>query len=239
MIGRGHRLALLAAVSGAATTLAAQASELSYTYVDFQAVSTSGEESGEKVPVPGQTVRVLTEDGDGVSIGGSVAVGSRFFVRGRFETSVIDVNAVVTNPFGVSRAADNFDLIRSRLAFGYYREIQENFDLMVELALESTEYDCGSFAGESFDMSDDGAGARVGFRWNPLLPLEVSGYAHYSAVGQADLTTSVFEADTTMCVGVMWYFFRDLGIGVDYSNAQEGSVAFSMRFSFGDLGLQR
>jgi hypothetical protein len=94
-------------------------------------------------------------------------------------------------------------------------------------------------AGESFDMRDEGVGARVGFRWNPRLPLEVSGYAHYSAVGEANLTTSVFEPDTTMGVGVMWYFFRDLGIGVDYSNAQEGSVAFSMRFSFGDLGLQR
>ena len=238
MIRRGHGLALLAAVSGA-TTLAAQPSDLSYTYVDFQAVSNSGGEAGEQVPVPGQTVRVLTEEGDGVSIGGSVAIGQRFYVRGRFETSVIDVNAVVTNPFGVSTAADNFDLIRSRLAFGYYREIQETFDLMVELSLDSTEYDFGSFAGESFDMSDDGAGVLVGFRWNPRPPLEVSGYAHHSAVGQADLTTGLFEADTTVGVGVMWYFFRDLGIGLDYSDAQEGSVAFSMRFSFGDLGLQR
>ena len=239
MIRRPHVLALFAIASGVAGSPAGHASELTYTYVDFQAVGTSGGQTGQKVPVPGQTVAAETEDGDGISIGGSVAIGQRFFFGGRFQTSVIDVNAVVTNPFGVTTAQDNFDLIQSRLAFGYYREMRENFDLTAELSLDSVEYDFGSFAGESFDMRDEGVGVRLGFRWNPRVPLEVSGYAHYSPVGKADLTTGEFDSDTNIGAGVMWYFFRDLGIGVDYATGETDSVAFSMRFSFGDLGLQR
>ncbi len=84
-------------------------------------------------------------------------------------------------------------------------------------------------------MRDEGVGGRVGFRWNPRTPFELSGYAHYSPVGKADLTLGVFEPDTSVGVGVMWYFFEDLGIGLDYVSGELDSVAFSMRFSFGDL----
>ena len=226
-------------VLAAAGPFAAQASELSYTYVDFQAYSTDTAQTGQQVPVPGQTVRVQTENGDGIAIGGAVALGQRFYFTGQFRTSIIDVSAVVTNPFGVTTATDNFDLIESRLAFGYYRELAENFDLTIDASLDSIEYDFGSFAGERFDMQDDGVGVRVGFRWNPHPPLEISGFAHYSPIGDANLTLREFEADTAMGLGVMWYFFEDLGIGVDYASGEHDSLAFSMRFSFGDLSLRR
>jgi hypothetical protein len=239
MITRRHTLALLAAAAAAVSSLAAHASELSYTYVDFQTFSNESALSGVQVPVPGQTVAVRTDDGDGISIGGSVSIAQRFYVGGRFQTSIVDVDAVVTNPFGITTAADNFDLIQSRLAFGYYRELRENFDLTVDIGLESMEYDFGSFAGENFDTRDEGLGVRVGFRWNPRTPLEVSGYAHHSPIGKADLTTGNFDSDTSIGVGAMWYFFRDLGIGLDYTSGEIDSVAFSMRFSFGDLALRR
>ena len=96
-----------------------------------------------------------------------------------------------------------------------------------------------SFAGENFDMKDEGVGGRVGFRWNPRTPIEISSYAQYSPVGKADLTARTFEPDTSAGVGVMWYFFEDLGIGLDYVSGELDSVAFSMRFSFGDLTMQR
>jgi len=236
-----RRRPLLSLVAAVAVTpgLAAKASELSYTYVDFQAFSAESDLSGAQVPVPGQTVAVQTTDGDGISIGGSMSIGERFYVGGRFRTSIIDVGAVVTNPFGVTEADDNFDLIQSRFAFGYYRELTENFDLTVELSLDSTEYDFGSFAGENFDMRDEGVGARVGFRWNPRAPFELYGFAHHSPVGKADLAMGTFEADTSAGLGAMWYFFDDLGIGVDYVSGDVESVSFSMRFSFGDLALRR
>lgn len=237
MTKRRRTLAMLAAAAGAS---AAQASELTYTYVDFQAFSSSGEQAGQQVPVPSQTVAVQTADGDGIALGGALSIGRRFFVGGRFQTSIVDVDAVVTNPLiGVTTATDNFDVIQSRMTVGYYREIKDNLDVTLELSLDSREYDFGTFAGESFDMSDDGLGVRAGFRWNPRTPLEISGYVHHSAVGEADLTTGAFDSDTSVGIGAMWYFFEDLGVGVEYASGQMDSVAFSMRFGFGDLGLQR
>ena len=236
---RRRPVSLSAVAVAAVGALAAEASELSYTYVDFQAYSNKSNQFGEQVPVPGQTVRVRTADGDGIAIGGAASIGERFYIGGRFQTAIVDVGAVITNPFGVTAAEDNFDLIQSRLAFGYYKELRENLDLVAELSLESTEYDFGSFAGERFDMKDEDVGVRVGFRWNPRTPLEVSGHVHHSPVGKADLTKRVFESDTSVGVGVMWYFFQDLGIGLDYASGEIDSVAFSMRFSFGDLSLRR
>jgi hypothetical protein len=238
MTRRSRSLPLLAAAAAVFAPIAG-ASELSYTYVDFQATSNKTDQAGAQVPVPGQTVSVRTEDGDGISIGGAASIGERFYVGGRFQTAIIDVDGVITNPFGVTTARDNFDLIQSRLAFGYYRELRENLDLTVEGSLESTEYDFGSFAGESFDVRDEGVGMRVGFRWNPRQPLEVAGHVHHSPVGKANLTAGEFDSDTSIGVGVMWYFFQDLGIGLDYASGEVDSVAFSMRFSFGDLSLRR
>lgn len=230
---------LFATIGATAISLSAHASELSYTYVDFQAFSNETDLSGQQVPVPGQTVTVQSADGDGISIGGSVSIGERFYFGGRFQTSIVDVGAVVVNPFVIATADDNFDLIQSRLAFGYYRELAENFDLTFELSLDSTELDFGSFAGENFDMRDEGAGARIGFRWNPRTPLEIYGYAHHSPVANPNIETGKFESDTNLGLGMMWYFFGDLGVGVDYISGEFEQVSFSMRFSFGDLALRR
>jgi hypothetical protein len=235
---RRYLLAIVGATA-AAGSFSVHASELSYTYVDFLALSNETDLSGQQVPVPGQTVAVQSADGDGISIGGLVSIGERFYFGGRFQTSIVDVGAVVVNPFVVATAEDNFDLIQSRLAIGYYRELAENFDLTFELSLDSSELDFGSFAGENFDMQDDGAGARLGFRWNPRTPLEIYGYAHHSPVASPNIETGEFEADTNVGLGMMWYFFGDLGVGVDYLSGEFEQVSFSMRFSFGDLALRR
>jgi hypothetical protein len=182
---------------------------------------------------------VQTEDGDGIGIAGAVAIGQRFYAGGRFQTAIVDIAGVVENPLGVTRVEDNFDVVESRLTFGYYKELGDNLDFIAELSVDSMEFDFGSFAGENFDLQDEGVGGRVGFRWNPHTPLEISGYAHYSPVGKANFATRELEAATSVGLGAMWYFFEDLGIGLEYVSGELDSVAFSMRFSFGDLTMQR
>ncbi len=132
------------------------ASELSYTFIDFQAISNTVEAAGTQSPVPAQTVAVLADEGDGISIAGSVLIGTRFFVAGEYLTSIVDVSGVITNPLGTTAVTDNFDLIQTRIAFGYQKELSENFDIVFELSYDSSEYDFGSFAGENFDMGRDG-----------------------------------------------------------------------------------
>jgi hypothetical protein len=205
--------------------------------VDFQAISTDTIETGALVPVPGQTVTVTTENGDGISIGGSLAIGNRFYFGGAFQSSIIDVAAVIRNPLGTTTATDTFDLIHDHIGFGYKVEAAENLDFVFEVSSDSTEYDFGSFAGENFDVKDKGVGAGVGFRWNPSPRFELFANAHYSEVGKVTLSTRQFDSDTSTRVGMMWYFFEDLGMGVDYLAAQVDTVSISMRFGFGDLRL--
>jgi hypothetical protein len=215
------------------------ASDLSYTFIDFQAISNKTALTGVQSPVPAQTVAISSDEGDGISIAGSVSLGTRFFLAGKFQTSIVDVSGIVTNPLGTTAVSDNFDLLQSRVAFGYQRELSENFDIVFELSYDSSEYDFGSFAGENFDMHSTGAGASVGFRWNPRVPFELFGSAHHNPVGKGDLQALEFESETRMRLGAVWYFLEDLGLGVDYEAGDVDTLSISMRFSFGDLRLQR
>ena len=215
------------------------ASDLSYTFIDFQAISNKMDLAGTQSPVPAQTVSVQADEGDGISVAGSVSLGERFFLAGRFQTSIIDVTGVVTNPLGTTTVADTFDLIQSRVAFGYQRELRPNFDIMFELSYDSSEYDFGSFAGENFDMQGTGAGARFGFRWNPRIPFELYGAVHSNPVGKGNLQALEFDPETRVQLGTVWYFLEDLGVGLDYEAGDVDTLSLSMRFSFGDLRLQR
>lgn len=234
MVMRQPRL-LIAAVLGSLATVNAGASELSYTFLDFRYVANDVTASGSQSPVPSQTVSSETQDGDGVAVGGSVAIGERFYFVGAYQSSIIDVKGVVTNPLGVTPVEDNFDLVQTSIGFGYQKELRPNFDLNAELTLDGMDYDFGSFAGEDFDTNDSGLGAKAGFRWNPIEKLEVNGFARWSEVGSPKIDTHEFEADTTVGFGINWYFIQDLGVGLNFESGDVETTTISMRFSFGRL----
>jgi hypothetical protein len=228
MMRRYGPLAALLICGGAA------ASELSYTFVDLSAQGVETTASGTQI-VGTQAVAVGSGEGDGLGVGGQLAVGRQFYVGGQFRTAVVDVNAVVTSPLVVEPVAGNFDLITSRVALGYARELRENMDVFAELAFESVEYDFGSFAGENFDTDDSGAGMSVGARWNPVPALEIFGAVRYSAIGEAGLSTRTFESATSVAAGLRWYFFEDLGLGFDYEFGDVDALSISLRFGFGEM----
>jgi hypothetical protein len=208
---------------------------LSYTFLDFRYVANEVEASGAQTPVALQTIEATTEDGDGISVGGSVAMGERFYFVGNYISSIIDVSGVVTNPLGVTDVRDNFDFVQTGIGFGYQKELLPNFDLNVELSYDQADYDFGSFAGENFDANDSGPGAKIGFRWNPVEPVEVSAFARTTPVGKLNMSTAELEDDTVVGVGVNWYFIQDLGVGVNYEAGAVDTLTVSMRFSFGRL----
>ena len=216
--------------------VSATASDLSYTFVDFQYTDKTVDAHGILFPVPVQSVEVTTNTGEGIAIAGALAVGERFFLSGRFQSSIVGLSAIIENPFVIRFEEDEFDLIQSQLGVGYLFPIGENFDLVVEALFDSANYDFGSLAGENFDLNDSGAGARIGFRWNPSPRFEMHGEGSYSSVGNPLLTAKEFESDTLYRLGVRWYFFEDLGFGLDFeSGNQVDTVTVSMRFGFGDL----
>ena len=222
-------------ISSVLFAASAAASELSYTFLDFQVVGHSIDAIGSQSPVAGQTVDVSAADGIGISISGSLAIGQHFYASGTFQSSIVDVTSVITNPLGVTDVEDEFDLIQSRLVLGYQRELGENFDLLFEVSFDSTDYDFGSFAGESFDADDTGYGAAVGFRWNPHPSFEVFAMSRLSSIGEVNLDLLEFDNDVLFNTGVRWYFFEDLGLSVDYEAGSVDTLRISMRFSFGNL----
>lgn len=214
---------------------AALSSELSYTYLDFQWVQPNIDVTAIQRPVPSQSVDITSRDGSGVSVSGALALPNRFYLVGMFQSSIIDVDGVVSNPLGVTAVTDEYDFIRSRAGVGYLFEIGTNLDIVLDLTYDTSEYDFGSIAGENFDTHEAGAGAQVGFRWNPVLPFELYAAGRYSTVGKIDLNRREFDSDTLFNLGLRWYFFEDLGMGVEFESGQVDTITVSMRFSFGNL----
>ena len=235
--GRAAAAAIAAVVAAGVPLLQqpARASSLSYTYLDFQSLDNTVDAAGVQMPVPLQTVSIDAGGGDGIAVGGSMATGSRFYVAGIYKSSIIDVQGVVTNPLTTVAVDDEFDLTLGRLSLGYLQPIGENLDVIFEVSYDSVNYDFGSIAGEDFDLDDTGAGAQLGFRWNPVPAFELFGFGRHSPMGKTNLSAREFESDTTAHVGFRWYFFQDLGIGLEYESGEIETTTISMRFSFGNL----
>ena len=230
------RLALWA-IAAAAPSLAARATDLSYTFLDFESLDNTVEKTATQSPVPGQTVQIQTSGGRGIAAAGSYLFGERFYFAGGYKSSVIDYSGVVTSPLATDHATGTFDLVGSNLALGYLHKFGDRLDFTADIGYESATYDFGSIAGENFDLKDSGVGAHIGFRWNPRKPFELFVTGHYSPVEKADLTGHRFESGTSVSAGVRWYFFEALGVGIEYESGDVDVTTISMRFNFGNLPL--
>lgn len=228
--------ALLCAALAAAP---AAASDLSYTFVELGALRVQSDLTGTQSPSLTQTVGVAVDSGDGLTVSGSLAVGRRFYISGTYQSAVVDVDALVTSPLEIASLTGNFDFIRTRVAAGYVVPIGRTVDIFFEAAYNAVHYDFGSFAGENFDLDDSGAGVRAGVRFNPNPSLEVFAAGESSAIEKTNLTALTTDSGTAASVGMRWYFFRDLGVGVEYRSGDIDSLAITMRFGFGGLRAGR
>jgi hypothetical protein len=216
-----------------------EAADLDYSFVDFGAVGLQGGLQGIKAPTPTQTVAIDTNTGEGLMVAGSLGVGERFYLRGSYDSAVIDVDAVVQSPLALVRTGGNFDRTVSRAAFGLHHSFNRKLDGFAEITWDSVNYDFGSFAGESFDAKDSGAGFGVGVRWSATDALEIHAAVHASPVGDVDLTSSTLSSGAETTVGLRYYFFQDLGFGVELRSGDVDALTLSMRFGFGELHAGR
>ena len=213
----------------------ASASELAYTFLDFEALDTSVTAAGTKTPVPGQTVRIETKDGDGIAVGGSLAVKKRFYMGGFYKSSIVDVVGEVSSPLTTVDLTDTFDLVQTNLSGGYILPVGDKLDLTFELSYESSNYDFGSFVGENFDLDDSGVGGLFGVRWNPHRAIELFITERYSQLAKPLLSEGRYESGSSVNVGLRWYFFENLGVGIEHESGEVDITTISMRFSFGNL----
>lgn len=176
-----------------------------------------------------QTVDVSAQNGDGIKFRGSIGTWRNFFAFVDFSSSDVDVDALVSNAQGQFGAADEFDFTAIRGGVGYRWSLTSRTDVYSAVSLDGTNLDFGSFAGENFDTDDKDVGAVIGIRSMFRDKVELRAHARYSGVGDVNLTTGEFDADTLIGVGFGYELIRGLSITGGFESGQFSSWNIGFR----------
>jgi hypothetical protein len=143
----------------------------------------------------------------------------------------IDVIGSVSNPVVPEPEIfeDEFDYTAIRGGIGLRFPIFDATDIYGELTYDSLDFDFGSFAGEDFDMDRQEAGGTIGVRTMFGDHLQVGIHGRYSNVGDANLTTGIFDTDTLFGAGLVWEMIRGLSIVADYESGEFSSWSIGFR----------
>ena len=234
-IQRGALARCLLVIVLVGSSFAASAQELRYSWLDMSYMGQDVSRSGSLSPLPGQVVDIATTDGTGIRFRGSVGTWKNFYLMIDYGSTDIDLTGTVSNSNTgfVEEISDEFDYTTIRGGIGLRIPLRYDTDIFGEVTYDSLDFDFGSFAGENFDMARKEVGGAVGVR--TLFGDHVQAYllARYTAVGDADLTTGVFETDTLVGVGVAWELIRGFSIVGDYESGEfsNWSVGFRLDLS--------
>jgi hypothetical protein len=181
-----------------------------------------------------QTVDVATSDGNGIKFRASFGTWHNLFAFVDFTSTDIDVDVVVTNAGGEFPASDEFDYTTYRSGIGVKWSVTYSTDLYGAISYDSTDFDFGSFAGESFDAGDKDIGAQLGLRSMFGDDLELRVHARYTNVGAVDLTTGVLDSDTLFGLGFGYELVRGLSIIGDYESGEFSSWNIGFRLDLSE-----
>ena len=214
----------------------ADAQDLRYSWLDMSFMAQDVGRSGSLSPLPGQVVDISATDGAGVRFRGSVGTWKNFYLVFDYGSTDIDLTGVVSNSnTGFEQEIeDQFDFTAVRGGLGLRFPLRYDTDIFGEVTYDSLDLDFGSFAGENFDMGRKEIGGAVGVR--TVFGDHVQAYLHarYTAVGDADLTTGIFETDTLFGVGVAWELIRGLSLVGDYESGEFSSLSIGFRLDLSE-----
>ena len=146
-----------------------------------------------------------------------------------FNSSDIDVDALVSNSQGQFPATDEFDFTAIRGGVGLKWSITPGTDIYGALTYDSTDLDFGSFAGEDFDANDKSAGATLGVRSMVRDKLELRASVRYSGAADVDLNTGDMDSDTLFGAGFGYELIRGLSITGDFESGEFSSANIGFR----------
>jgi hypothetical protein len=223
-------LPLLTLVCLASTS---SAQEVRYSWLDLSFMGQDVSRSG-SLPTPGIPTQVVTidaTDGTGVRFRGSLGTWNGFYLMVDYGSTDIDLTGTVENPnLPVPNTfEDEFDYTTIRGGIGFKYPIFNKTDIFGELTYDSLDFDFGSFTGENFDMDRQEAGGNLGIRTLFGDNFQVELHGRYSAIGDADLTTGIFDSDVLVGVGVAWQIIRGLSIVGDYESGEFSNWSVGFR----------
>jgi hypothetical protein len=204
--------------------------DVRYSWFDVSYVQQEIDEQGSFVDFGlGQTVDVAGTDGNGVKFRGSFGTWKNMFVFVDFNSSDIDVYATVTNSSVTIDVRDEFDFTSIRGGVGLRWPLTLKTDIYGTLSYDSTDFDLGSFAGESFDTGHQDVGASVGVRSMFGDKIELRASIRFTEVGNVDLTTGTFSDDTLFGVGFGYELIRGLSLTGDFESGEFSSWNIGFR----------
>ena len=207
------------------------AQEVRYSWLDISFMSQDVGRMGTQQPDLVQTVVVDASDGNGIRFRGSLGTWHNLYLFLDFGSTDIDVAGVVFSPLepeGVL-AEDEFDYTSIRGGIGLRIPLGLKADLYGEVTYDSLDFDFGSLAGEDFDMDAQDVGGAIGIRKMFGDNLQTSLYGRYAPVGDADLNTKEFDADTLVGVSFAYTLVRGLSIVGDYEAGEFSNWSVGFR----------
>ena len=212
---------IIAALLLMAAASPALAQDVRYSWFEISFVGQDIDRNGSLSNIVlGQTVDVSGSDGNGIKFRGSVGTWKNLFAFVDYSSSDIDVGALVSNAQGQFPAEDEFDFTSVRGGVGFKWSWTPKTDIYGALSYDSTDFDLGSFAGENFDTDDQDVGVTLGIRSMFSDEIELRAHARHTGVGDVDLNTGVFDADTLFGVGFGYELIRGLSITGDYESGE-------------------
>jgi hypothetical protein len=210
---------------------AAIAQDIRYSWIDMSFMAQDVGRAGSLTPLPGQTVDIAVSDGAGVRFRGSVGTWRNFYLMFDYGSTDIDLTGAVTNTNTgfVQAFEDEFDYTTIRGGIGLKFSLLYATDIYGELTYDSLDFDFGSFAGENFDMDRQEPGGTLGVRTILGEVFEARLHARYTALGDADLTTGLFDSDVLYGAGFAWEVIRGLSIVGDYEVGEFSSWSVGFR----------
>ena len=220
----------IAALLLVASSSAAMAQDVRYSWFEIAYVEQDVARDGTFTDdLLGQTVDVSTKDGSGIKFRGSMGTWKNLFAFVDYNSSDIRVDGAVSNSQGQFLASDEFDFTAIRGGVGIKWSLTPKTDVYGAVSYDSVDLDFGSFAGENFDTDGQDLGAIVGVRSIFGEKLEVRANVRFSEVGDVDLTTGVWDADTLFGVGFGYELVRGLSITGDFEDGQFNSWNIGFR----------
>lgn len=220
-------IAVLLLLAGSST---AMAQDVRYSWFEIAYVNQDISKDGTFTdPVLGQTVDVFTTDGSGIKFRGSMGTWKNMFLYVDFNSTDVNVDAVVTNDQGSFPASDEFDVTTVRGGLGVKFSLTAKTDIYGLVSYDSTDLDFGSFAGETFDAGSKEVGGTIGVRSMFGDKFEMRASVRYSGAGDVDLSARTTDSDTLFGVGFGYELIRGLSITGDYESGQFSSWNIGFR----------
>ena len=161
---RKSLLGLMAASLAKGPIVAAQAQDISYTYVELGYVTTDLDGVG--------------KDLDGFVLRGSFEVADNFFLYARYLDQSVSVAGI------------DFDAQQYGIGGGFAWSFADNMDLYGRVGYTEVELDVSGGGSGGFDLDDDGYELGVGIRARPLELLELEGVVNYVDLSDSGDDTS-------------------------------------------------